>query len=205
MNDYKEARDFDILLAGQFVAESMTGRMDYKPTTSFAETELRAYQEQYFHYCMMAKANIAMDSIGPQQADPMMKMLKKYVIDYISNNNNKKHPGMKYLYDLDKDDLIINQISMFSFMANMKNVNDIDNITSSELHSALNPETVSLAIGLYTYFTINVNKNYNANDFNKLFVESWIDYYKNIQVRYTMLRMNGNHWKDSFKGALLSD
>ena len=145
------------------------------------------------------------DSIDPQHVDPMMKMFKKYVIDYISDRNNKKHSGMKYLYDLDKDDLIIHQISMFSYMANMKNVNDIDNITRSELHSALNPESVALAIGLYTYLTIIVNKNYTANDFNKLFIESWVDYYNNVQARYVMLRMNGNNWKDEFKGAQLSD
>ena len=87
----------------------------------------------------------------------------------------------------------------------MKNVKDIDNITRSELHSALNPESVALAIGLYTYLTIIVNKNYTANDFNKLFIESWVDYYNNVQARYVMLRMNGNNWKDEFKGALLSD
>lgn len=87
----------------------------------------------------------------------------------------------------------------------MKNVKDIDNITRSELHSALNPESVALAIGLYTYLTIIVNKNYTANDFNKFFVESWVDYYNNVQARYVMLRMNGNNWKDEFKGALLSD
>ena len=146
-----------------------------------------------------------MDSIAPQHVDPMMKMFKKYVLDYISDEKNMEHPGMKYLYDLDKDDLIIHQISMFSYMANMKKVKDIDNITSSELHSALNPESVALAIGLYTYFTINVNMNYDAEDFNKLFVESWVDYYNNVQVRYVMLRMNGNNWKNEFKGALLSD
>ena len=145
------------------------------------------------------------DSIDPQHVGPMMKMFKKYVIDYISDRNNKKHSGMKYLYDLDKDDLIIHQISMFSYMANMKNVKDIDNITRSELHSALNPESVALAIGLYTYLTIIINKNYTANDFNKLFTESWVDYYNNVQARYVTLRMNGNNWKDEFKGAQLSD
>ena len=86
----KNPKDCDIALAGQFVAESMTGGIDYKPTTSFADTELRAFQEQYTRYCMMAKANIAMDSIDPQHVDPMMKMFKKYVIDYISDKNNKK-------------------------------------------------------------------------------------------------------------------
>ena len=112
---------------------------------------------------------------------------------------------MKHFYTLTEDDLIIHQISMFAYMANMKNVVDIHNITRSEIHSSLNPEPISLAIGLYTYFTILVNKNYDTDDFNKLFVEAWIAYYNNVQARYLMLRMNGNKWKKDFEGALLSD
>ena len=211
-DDYSEssireiAKEYDIALASQFVGESMTGGLGYEPTTSFSDTEYeRAMQEQYSHYCLMAKSNIAKDSVGPFGADPMMKMFKEYVLDYCSDSKNKEHSGMKYFYDLTEDDLIIHQISMFSYMANMKNVVDIHHVTNNELHNAFNPESVALAIGLYTYFTIIVNKNYDAEDFNKLFVEAFVDYYNNFMARYMMLKMNGNSWKDEFKGALLSD
>ena len=205
-NYKKKSKECDITLAGQFVAESMTGEFDYQPYTLFSDSEyIQSQQRQYAHYCMMAKSNIVKDSFGPMMDDPLMTRLKKYVIDYMSDGKNKEHPGMKYLYNLQEDKLIIHQISMFSFMANMKNVEDIYNVTQSDIHNALNLESVCLAIGLYTYFTINVNIYYRAKDFNKLFVESWLDYFNNIQARIIMLKMRGNNWKSDFAGALLSD
>ena len=69
-------------------------------------------------------------------------------------------------------------------------------------------------MGLYTYFTILVNDNLSADDFNELFVESWIKYYGNAQARIFMFRMRGNSWenerewgswKNDFKGVLLDD
>ena len=69
----------------------------------------------------------------------------------------------------------------------------------------MNPENVSLAMGLFTYFTILVNDNLSADDFNELFVESWIKYYGNAQARIFMFRMRGNSWKNDFKGVLLDD
>ena len=201
------AKELDIELAGQFIVESMTSGIDYKPITSFSNTEIeRSLQQQYNRYCLMAKSNIVIDSINPQHDKPtFLTMFKDYLLNYISDPKNKEHAGMKHFYHLTEDDLIIHQISMFSYMANMKNVVDIHQVTNEELHNAFNPESASLAIGLYTYFTIIVNRKYSKEDFNKLFVESWIDYYNNFKARYLMLKMNGNNWKKQFKGALLSD
>ncbi len=202
----EKAKSYDIDLSGQFVVESMTGEVDYSPKGIFSDIEKESIvQEQYSHFCLMAKSNLVMDSMGGSLMNPMMKMFKDYLLAYISNPKNREHDGMKHFYDLNDDDLIIHQISMFSFMANMKNVEDIHNVTVKDLQNAFNPESVALALGMYTYFSIMVNKNYEPKDFNKLFVEGWVDYYNNFKVRYIMLKMNGNNWKDEFKGALLSD
>ena len=58
-----------------------------------------------------------------------------------------------------------------------------------------------LTIGEWFLF----NDNLSADDFNELFVESWIKYYGNAQARIFMFRMRGNSWKNDFKGVLLDD
>ena len=69
----------------------------------------------------------------------------------------------------------------------------------------MNPEHVALALGLYTYFTVIANDNIGADKFNELFVESWINYYGNVQARLFMFKMRGNNWKNDFNGVLLDD
>ena len=193
----------DKKLASQFVVERMSN-FEYMPysdfSDDFATSEL---QKQFSHFCLMAKSNLAMDAVG--QSPAFIAAFKRLIKDYISNQSNRENKAMKYLYELDDMELLIQQISMLALHANMKRVQNIANITHQEFHAAMNPEHVALALGLYTYFTIIVNDNVDADKFNELFAESWIKYYENVQARLFMFKMRGNTWKNDFKGVLLDD
>lgn len=193
----------DMKLASQFVVESMSD-LEYAPysgfSDDFATSEL---QKQFAHYCLMVKSNLAMDAVG--QSHPFMLAVKQHIRNYIADSSNKDNQAMKYLYELEDMNLLIQQVSMLTLHANMKRIQNISNITHEEFHLAMNPEQVALSMGFYTYFTILVNDNINEDDFNELFVESWINYYANIQARLFMFRMRGNTWKNDFKGVLLDD
>ena len=65
--------------------------------------------------------------------------------------------------------------------------------------------TGSTALGGPIKFTMDVNGNVDADKFNELFVESWINYYGNVQARLFMFKMRGNNWKNDFNGVLLDD
>lgn len=196
-------KQFDEKLASQFVVESMS-ELSYSPYSTFSDDfAISEFQKQYVHYCLMAKSNLSMDVIG--QSNPFFIALKKHIKAYISNPLNKSNQAMKFLYEADDMKILVQQVSMLSMHANMKGVQNIESISRQEFHNALDPEQVALAMGLYTYFTILVNKNFTVNDFNELFVESWINYYENVQARLFLFKMRGNNWKDDFKGVLLDD
>ena len=193
----------DKKLASQFVVESMSN-FGYKPYSDFSEDFATSeLQKQFSHYCLMAKSNLALDAVG--QSPAFMAAFKQLIKDYIANTSNRDNKAMKYLYELDDMKLLTQQISMLALHANMKRVQNIASITHQEFHAAMNPEHVSLALGLYTYFTVIVNGNVDADKFNELFVESWINYYGNVQARLFMFKMRGNNWKNDFKGVLLDN
>lgn len=193
----------DMKLASQFIVESMSD-LGYEPYSNFSDDfAVSELQKQFSHYCLMIKSNLAIDSVG--KASPFIVALKQHIRNYISNTSNKNNQAMKYLYELSDTDLLIQQISMLTLHANMKHVQDIANLSQEKFQAAMNPEQVALAMGLYTYFTILVNDNFSAEDFNELFIESWINYYGNVQTRLFMFKMRGNTWKNDFKGVLLDD
>ena len=199
-----QIEQLDAKLAGQFVVESMSSDLGYKPRSKFSdEFSVSAFQEQYSHYCLMAKSNLVNDSMG--MPNPLMAALKNHIKSYLSNPDNKSNQAMKYLYDLEDKDWLIQQLGMLTLHANMKHVQDIDQISNQEFHNALNPENVSLGLGLYVYFTLLANPKMGDKDFNELFVETWIEYFENVQARMIMFRMRGNSWKNDFAGVLLDD
>lgn len=194
----------DITLAGQFVAESLGGGIDYCPYTGLSEDfNIMGIQQQYSRYCLMAKSNLVMDSMG--NPNPLISALKDHLLTYLANPANRTNKAMRYLYELQEKDSLIQQLSMLTLHANLKHANDIFNLSREEFRGALNSESVSLSLGLYIYFTILANPSVSEDDFNELFIESWIKYYGNIQARMLMFKMRGNSWKEDFAGVLLDD
>ena len=155
--------------------------------------------------CEECLTELAENGIDLQNIYIVYSQSQKEIKDYIANTSNRDNKAMKYLYELDDMKLLTQQISMLALHANMKRVQNIASITHQEFHAAMNPEHVSLALGLYTYFTVIVNGNVDADKFNELFVESWINYYGNVQARLFMFKMRGNNWKNDFNGVLLDD
>jgi len=196
-------KQIDLKLASQFTLESLSDDLGYIPSGFSDDFYVSELQKQYKHYCLMAKSNLVMDVVG--QAHPFMIALKNHVKSYIADTKNSSNNAMKYLYESAEISTLVQQIGMLSLHANMKHIKDVANITREEFHMAMEPENVCLAIGLYTYYTILTNKNITVDKFNQLFVETWLDYYEKIQVRWLMIKMRGNSWKDDFKDVLLDD
>lgn len=195
--------EVDEELAGQFVVDSL-GAFDYYPYTDFSEDTLIEFtQSQYQHYCLMVKAQLSMSITG--DTNPIMDALKKHIKSYVSNSTNRYNKAMRYLYEGTEKTVLIHQISMLAFHANIRNVKDINNLSTQEIRAAIDPEIVSLALGLYVYFTILVNESISAKDFNELFVEAWINYFEYTQARILMFQMRGDMWKNDFEGVLLND
>lgn len=205
-NDINERiKQLDLDLSSQFFVESMANDFSYVPYTPFSEEyPIKEMQNQYIHYCLMAKSNLSKDSVI-QGIDPFMSAIKEHVRAYILRKENRLNSAMKFLYELSDKKLLIHQIGMLAMHANLKRVTDLSNLTRDNFQNAMNPEHVSLALGLYVYFTLLVNNNFSANDFNELFIESWVSYYGECHTRILMFRMNGDKWKSSFKGVLLDD
>ena len=194
-----------VKLASQFMVESMTSHFDYSPNQELSDIPGAAhYQSQYARYCLMAKSNIASASIATNMANPLMVRMMHYVNDYIADENNRTNAAMKYLYELDYDDLLFTQISMLTFHACAKQINDVHNMGDADDKVFYDLESVCLVMGLYTYFTIRVNENYSDKDFNKLFVESWFCFFENLLGRIMLIKIQGNDWKNDFKGVLFS-
>lgn len=110
---------------------------------------------------------------------------------------------MKWLYESTDKQILAQQISMLAMHAQLKDCNDINHIKRDIELRSINPESVSVAIALYTYFTILVNNALDALAYNELFIKSWYSYYDNWMTRRLMFKLNGNNWKNSFKGVLL--
>lgn len=202
----KKSQQADIDLAGQFVVENMSN-LGYTPSSAYSDVEALAdYQSQYEHFCLMAKSNLAMDSVNPiMMTNPFIPALKQYIRRYIEDDKNKEVQAMKILYDGDELKYIIHQLSMLAFHANIKRASDINHLTKSEQFALVNPEQVALSLGLYVYFVLLVNNHFVYRDFNKLFVEAWFIYYETLPARLLMFQKRGDLWKDDFKGVLLAD
>ena len=88
--------------------------------------------------------------------------LKSHINDYISDSRNMSNKAMKFLYNLQDDNMLFQQISMLTFQANLKGINDVYDIMDNQLSSAIEPKSVATAMGTYVYFTLLVNKNYSS-------------------------------------------
>ena len=94
---------------------------------------------------------------------------------------------------------------MLTLHAKYKDVKDINNISREEMAASIDPENVSTALSIYTFFTILANDNFSSDDYNQIFTESWYKYYQTWEVRQMMFKMRGNGWKNDFKGVLLDN
>ena len=128
--------------------------------------------------------------------------MKLHMTMYKDKGLDKQSQMMKHLYSKDIS-VLYQQISMLAMHAQFKDVDDIFNVDTEIERRSLDPESVSIGIGLYVYYTILINDNLDVLSYNELFIKSWYCYYNNWMSRRLMFRMSGNNWKLHFKGCLL--
>ena len=197
----------EVRLMGESVFEGLSGKdTGYKPKSEFSDNpQIAKIQEQYNHYCIQSKANLTIDRVQKNWQTSIVTAIKEHVYKYLAKEENRKNKAMKYLYELDDINLLTQQISMLTLHAKYKDVEDIENISIEELTASIDPENVSTALSIYTFFTILANDNYSSDDYNQLFIESWFNYYQNWESRQIIFKMRGNGWKSDFAGVLLDN
>ena len=155
-------------------------------------------------WCLRTKAFLCSHHVAHDSPEGKFSlMMKTYMEEYRSNETNKRNAAMKWLYESTDLEILVQQISMLAMHAQFKDCQDINNVEKKIEVRSLDPESVSVAIALYTYFTILINNSLDALSYNELFIKSWYSYYDNWMCRRLMFQMNGNSWKKNFKGVLL--
>lgn len=173
----------------------------YTPRGDFSDTPLMSLlQEQFRESCSLIKTFIGENDYFK----PYILFLRLGIHSYLKRCRIQEHKAMKHLLSPDIR-ILAHQISMLALHACMQNVEDIYNISDEAKKDSLTPAFVSMHIGAYTFFTILVNKHFSADSFDEIFIESWMSYFEHYPSHLMMFRMNGNTWKESFKGVLLEN
>ena len=205
---YKEkANTLDIKLKGQFIVESLSNDVDYIPQFKFSDVIYSAMkQNMYAHYCVQSKANITMYNAGKKEHF-FLVTLKECIFKYLSTAKNRANLWMKNLYYSEDILIVAKYIGTLTFYSLNKGYERIDNLTEEELFNSLDENQVSTTISLYVYFTILANDYFTHNDYNKLFIESWLHYFDFDQWTSQLIisQKGGKHWRKTFEGALFSD
>lgn len=197
-------RELDAALMLQSIIES-----DLKPSCDAFKLELSddfniaALQEQAFDYCLKSKGFLCSHHVDADTVEGKFSLsIKLHMTMYKDKGLDKQSQMMKHLYSKDIS-VLYQQISMLAMHAQFKDVDDIFNVDTEIERRSLDPESVSIGIGLYVYYTILINDNLDVLSYNELFIKSWYCYYNNWMSRRLMFRMSGNNWKLHFKGCLL--
>lgn len=199
-----DTRELDAALMQQFTIESM-----FKPSCDAFKLKLNsdlniaALQEQAYDFCLKSKGFLCSHHVDANTVDgEFCIFMKLHMTMYKDNGLCKQSQAMKHLYSNDID-ILYQQISMLAMHAQFKDTDDICHIDAEIERRSLDPESVSIGIGLYVYYTILINDSLDALSYNELFIKSWYCYYDNWMTRRFMFQMNGNNWKLPFKGCLL--
>lgn len=197
--------ELDRALMVQYTIESISNdiKVPFKLEESY-DDRLVGFQIQAPEYCLKSKGFLCSNYIPIQTPEgEFSKAMKDYMVLFESEIENKQNEFMKSLRDPSIKTLC-QQIGMMAMHAQLKDTNDIFNIEHSILSRSLDPESVSVSIALYVYYTILVNANIGPQHYNELFFKCWYQYYYHWQVRIIMFRSTGNKWKSEFDGVLLN-
>lgn len=197
-------KELDAALMQQYSIESMLKpSCDAFKLTSSKNQSIAAMQVQAPDYCFKSKGFLCSHYVDPNAPEGKFSLfMKLHMTTYKDNLFCQNNQAMKHLYNKDIN-ILYQQISMLTMHAQFKDVEDILNVDNEVERRSLDPESVSIGIGLYVYYTILINNSLDALSFNELFVKSWYCYYDNWMTRRLMFKMNGNNWKLQFKGVLL--
>lgn len=197
-------KELDAALMRQYSIESMLRpSCDKFKLPSSEDPNIAAMQDQASYYCFKSKGFLCSHYVSQNTPEGKFSLVMKlHMSEYKDNQLCLKNQAMKYLYNRDIN-ILYQQISMLAMHAQFKDAEDIFNVDDEIERRSLDPESVSVVIGLYVYYTILINDTLDPLSYNELFVKAWYCYYDNWMARKLMFRMNGNNWKLQFKGVLL--
>lgn len=196
----KASEQLDNELMSQFVIESM-GVFDYVPKQPYSDnSDFAYYQKEFQHYCLQAKCNLIIDKIKPSLDTIAVTLIKNQICEYLNIASNRNNHAMKWLYNSNEDEIIIQQVKMLTKALIYK---EYENIANANRQKSLATDEVSTTISILIYFIILTNPYYTAKDFNRLFIETWFDYYENWMATEFMFNMAGPNWREQFRGVLL--
>ena len=196
--------ELDKALMMQFTVESMMqgAGKSFQPELS-EDIEIASLQEQATDFCTKSKGFLCSHHVSMDSQDAIFaEAMKTHINKYRKNASNRNNQFMKWLYNSDVD-ILCQQIGMLATHTQFKEVEDIHNVSREVSFHSFNPESVTVAISLYVYYTLLENTYTDALSYNELFVKSWYNYYEHLPARIVMFRMNGNNWKSQFKGVLM--
>lgn len=197
-------RELDTVLMQLYSIESMLRpSCDAFKLQLNSDLNIAALQEKADVYCLKSKGFLLSHHVDTETAEGKFSLfMKVHMTMYKDNGLCKQNQAMKHLYNKNIG-ILYQQISMLAMHAQFKDVDDIFNIETETRQRSLDPESVSIGIGLYIYYTILINDSLDALSYNELFIKSWYCYYDNWMPRLLMFKMAGNNWKLQFKGCLL--
>ena len=203
----KSMQDIERRLMAEFTIETMMGNsIDVQELPNYSEDfNIQMMQDQYAHWCIASKKLLLADTVEPNSLEGRFaSAMKRYMIDYASDEAHRTNQAMKYLYNESNISTLVQQISMLAKYAHYKDAADFNVIPEEMRSKSLDPESVCVSIGLYVLFTILVNSNLSIDQYNDLFTQTWFNYYENWMAREFLFKMRGNATKQDFSGVLIS-
>lgn len=193
-------------LMGDFVMDSMSnmqnaGTSDFSLSSS-EDFNIAHFQEQVGMFLLQGKKFLLCDiadssSVAGQVSAAIKQQIHEGVKSGAFANNN----CMKHFLNLSEISVLSSHTAMLTLHSILKDF-DIDTNQQGALRKALNPEAVCIPMAFYVYLICIANPQYSPSQFNKVFANSWVEYYNSLMAKFLIIRMAGANWKEQFKGCL---
>lgn len=196
-------------LMADFVVESLSNTQ----SSGTAEFGLRAsedfnianFQEQVGMFLLHGKKFLLCDIAEPfSMAGKVSAAVKQRIYEGVKNGAFANNNCMKHFLNLSEMGLLSSHVAMLTLHSNLKDF-DLESNRDEAMRKALDPESVSIPMAFYVFLICIANPQYSPSDFNKIFANSWVEYYNSFMVKFMMIRMNGPKWKTQFKGCLFDN
>ena len=200
-------KEFVKNIMGQFTIETMSGNSAFDMSEFNLKLDddynIASLQAQGGFYALHAKRFLLVDLVEPQSPAGIVSASKKANIQNgIDTKTFYQNAVMKHLLTLSEMDLLSSHTAMLTAHSILKDVEDINKIPKEIMNNYLFPETVALSMGFYVATICIGNSHYNPDSFNRIFANSWHNYYETAMAKLMMIRMAGNTWKQQFSGCL---
>jgi len=196
-------------LMGEFVMESMSDFSTVSPSSFGLKTSddqnIAHFQLQVGSFILKSKQFLLYDMAAPESMEGQVSAaIKKSVYDGIRSSSFVNNKCMKHLLILTEMTYLSSQVAMLTLHSILKNY-DIEEEQQNALRNALDPDSVCIPMGFYVYVICMGNPDYKPTDFNRIFANSWVEYYDSLMTKFLMIRMAGKSWKNQFEDCLFDN